>query len=129
MAEFSRLPEAEFEVMQIIWSHPTPISAMEAAVLAAPARNWKPQTVITLLARLSARGFLASEKRGKERMYTPLVARDAYLNQQTGEFVRKFHQNSLTGLMSAFYAGKSPKGEELAAIKAWLAEREREDAE
>jgi predicted transcriptional regulator len=88
--------------------------------LAAPDKKWKPQTVLTLLTRLVKRGFLASEKQGKERFYTPLIKREAYLNMETGVFVQRFHKNSLTGLMNALYSGKKPKAEELNEIERWL---------
>ncbi|MCL2461598.1 MAG: BlaI/MecI/CopY family transcriptional regulator [Defluviitaleaceae bacterium] len=117
------MPDAEFDVMQIVWSQPSPVSSMQVAALAAPEKQWKPQTVLTLLARLTKRGFLLSEKQGWERVYTPLVSKEAYLNQETGDFVRKFHKDSLTGLMNALYADKSPGEEELAGLEKWLKER------
>jgi predicted transcriptional regulator len=78
--------------------------------------------VLTLLTRLAGRGFLASEKRGKERFYTPLVSRDEYLQRETGAFVKRFHKNSLTGLMSALFGGK-PRNEDLTEIEQWMREQ------
>jgi predicted transcriptional regulator len=124
------LPDAEFDVMEIIWAQPSPISSVQIFTLAAPDKKWKPQTVLTLLTRLVKRGFLSSEKRGKERFYTPLVGREAYLNMETGVFVQRFHKNSLTGLMNALYGGKKPKVEELNEIEQWLgAVRDEKDGE
>lgn len=114
------LPDAEFDIMQIIWGEETPISSMRVYSLTLPEKNRKPQTVLTLLTRLEKRGFLSSEKRGKERFYTPLVSREAYLNQETGLFMRRFHKNSLMGLMSALFSDKKPKAEELLEIEQWL---------
>jgi len=123
MTHQPRLPDAEFDIMQIIWSQPPPISSVQVAALVAPEKKWKPQTVLTLLTRLTRRGFLSSEKQGKERIYTPLMSQEEYLNRETGQFVRRFHKNSLTGLMNALYADKKPKEEELEALEAWLRER------
>jgi len=36
------------------------------------------------------KGFLSSEKQGKERFYSPLVEREEYLRQETGRFVKLF---------------------------------------
>ncbi|MCL2539233.1 MAG: BlaI/MecI/CopY family transcriptional regulator [Oscillospiraceae bacterium] len=123
MPEHPRLPDAEFDVMQIIWSETPPVSSMKVASRIAPEKKWKPQTVLTLLTRLTQRGFLASEKQNRERFYTPLVSQEEYLSCQTDQFVRRFHKNSLTGLMNALYADKSPNEEELEALEAWLRER------
>ena len=120
MSDFNRLPDAEFDVMQIVWSQPSPISSMKVSALIAPDKKWKPQTVLTLLLRLTQRGFLSSERIGKERYYTPLVARKDYLNQETGLFLKRFHKNSLSGLMNALYADKSPNEEELRTLEEWL---------
>jgi len=120
MSDYNCLPDAEFDVMQIIWGQPVPISSVRIFTLAAPEKMWKPQTVLTLLTRLEKRGFLSSEKKGKERYYTPLVTRDEYLNMETGLFVKRFHKNSLTGLMSALFAGAKPKEKDLSEIEKWL---------
>ena len=123
MSIHSRLPDAEFDIMQIIWSQPTPISSIQVATLSAPEKNWKPQTVLTLLTRLTNRGFLSSEKQGKERLYTPLISKEEYLNRETNMFMQRFHQNSLTGMMNALYAEKNLKEEDIEALETWLHER------
>jgi len=117
MEEILFLPDAEFDVMQIIWEEETPISSVQVFNLSVDKKKWKPQTVLTLLTRLEKRGFVASEKRGKERYYWPVVAREDYLKQETGQFVRRFHKNSVTGLMSALFGGKSPKGRNWMKLK------------
>lgn len=123
MSEYIRLPDAEFEIMQIIWSQPAPISSVQVAALAAPQKNWKHQTVLTLLTRLTQREFLSSDKHGKERFYIPLITQEDYLSMETGLFMKKFHKNSITGLMSALYSGKEPNEEELSELEQWLKER------
>jgi predicted transcriptional regulator len=126
MADSIFLPDAEFDVMQIVWGSEGPISSVQVFNLSAAEKKWKPQTVLTLLNRLEKRGFLSSEKRGKERFYWPLVARKEYLKRETGQFVQRFHKNSVTGLMSALFNGKKPGAAELDEIEAWLQEQERD---
>ena len=121
------LPDAEFDVMEVIWGNDVPISSVQVSSLAAPEKKWKPQTVLTLLKRLEGRGFLSSEKRGKERYYMPLVTREAYLKQETGLFVQRFHKNSLTGLMNALFGGGKPNAEDLSEIEKWLDEARDEE--
>ena len=114
------LPDAEFDVMQVVWNYEGAVSSVRVHGLLD--KGWKPQTVLTLLKRLEKRGFLASEKRGKERFYLPLVSQADYLRRETGQFVRRFHGNSLTGLMSALFGGR-PRGDDLAEIEAWMQEQ------
>jgi len=119
MADMVFLPDAEFDVMQVIWGADVPISSVQVHSLSVAEKKWKPQTVMTLLTRLTKRGFLSSEKRGKERYYWPLVTHEEYLQRETGLFVQRFHKNSLSGLMSALFAGR-PKDADLAEIEAWM---------
>ena len=123
MSNPSLLPDAEYEIMLIVWSRPAPITSMQVAAIACPENNWKSQTVLTLLGRLAQRGFLQSEKRGNELFHTPLVSRDDYLKKETGLFMEKFHKNSITGLMSALYAESSPTESELSELEQWFKER------
>ena len=122
---FSQLPEAEFTVMQTIWGQDVPISKTKIAKLLMPHRGWKPQTVRTLLDRLEEKSFLSSEKQGKERYYQPLVAREDYLRQETSRFLRDFHRNSLTGLMTSLIYDNNIDDKELSDLTEWLATKKR----
>ena len=117
MPDYTRIPEAEFEIMQIIWSQPPPISSMQVTGLQ---EKWKHQTVRTLLTRLEKRGYVSSEKQGKERAYTPAVPKDEYLSMELGYFLQKFRLNNLTGLMSAMYPDSDPSDEELLQFEQWI---------
>ena len=122
--KYPQLPEAEFTIMQTIWGQETAMSSSQVAELLKPQKDWKHQTVSTLLNRLTEKGFLSSEKQGKERFYQPLVAREAYLSQETGRFVKEFHKNSLTGLMSALVSSSDIDDRDLKDLAAWLKARE-----
>ena len=74
MTDMRRLPDAEFELMQIVWQNPTPISTNQ--IISHLQNSWKPQTVLTLLTRLIERGFLKSERMVNERIYTTLVTQE-----------------------------------------------------
>ena len=125
-----QLPDAEFEIMQIIWDNPTPITSGRVDLLLSESKTWHVSTVKTLLRRLVARGFLSAEKSspeesgsqksGKELLYTPLVSQDDYLRSETEAFMEKFHKKSLRGLMRAMYADKKPSDEDIAEIEQWF---------
>jgi len=124
MTDLTILPDAEFDVMKIVWRAAEPISTVQVFNQSLAEKNWKLQTVMTLLMRLEKKGFVSSERRGRERFYWPLVARDDYLNRETGLFVKRFHSNSISGLMGALFGGKKPGAKELSEIEAWLKEQE-----
>ena len=74
-----KLPDAEFELMKVVWANELPITTSIIMQQLGNKRGWKAQTVITLMMRLVERGFLHTEKKGKERMYFPLINKDDYL--------------------------------------------------
>lgn len=118
MANMRRLPDAEFELMQIVWQNPTPISTNQ--IISHLHNDWKPQTVLTLLTRLIERGFLKSERMGKERIYTPLVTREDYVSFESGSFMEKFHKGSFRSLVSTLYEGHQMTDADIDELKAWL---------
>lgn len=115
-----RLPDTEFDVMSAVWSTSEPITAAAVMAHLEPKRAWRVQTVITLMNRLVERGFLATEKRNRERLYHPLVARDAYLQFESERFLKRYHGNSLVSLVSALSGEQSMTAEAIAQLEAWI---------
>ena len=123
MKLIKKLPDAEFEIMQIVWQNEPPMSTNQIISHLRTGNTWKPQTVLTLLVRLIDKGFLCSEKIGKERTYSPIVSREEYLRMETGSFFDKLHGNSIRSLVSTLYDGKRLSESEIADLRSWLAER------
>jgi len=86
-------------------------------------REWKAQTVISLMLRLVERGFIRTEKNGKERTYFPLISKEDYLKFETGDFIERFHGNSFASLVATLYDGKKINGSDLDELEEWLKER------
>jgi len=123
MPTIKRLPDTEFELMRIIWRHNPPVTTAEIIKELGDNVNWKPQTVLTMLVRLIEKGFLSSERVGKERNYTPLIPEAEYMNVETGEFMFRYRGNSAGSLVKAMYDGRDLTDEELAELKKWLKEK------
>ena len=58
-----KLPEAEFEIMKIVWESNPPITTSIIMHEIGNEKGWKIQTVVSLMKRLTERGFLRSEKK------------------------------------------------------------------
>ena len=123
MKSIKRLPDAEFEIMQIVWQNNPPISTNQIISHLDADNTWKPQTVLTLLVRLIEKGFLESEKVGKERTYSPIISRDEYLKVETNSFFDKLHGSSIRSLVSTLYDGKKLTEEEIADLRSWFSKR------
>lgn len=115
-----RMSEAEMEIMEVIWSLPSPCTSAEIQKGLPAENSWKPTTLLTFLARLAEKGLLASEKRGKQNLYRPLVSRETYLAQETRSFLSTLHGGSLRSFIAALNAGEKLSEQELSELRQWL---------
>lgn len=114
-----KLPDAELEVMKVIWHNPCPISTKEVKRLIDSETDnvWAQQTLQTLLNRLIAKGYLAKDKQGREYTYTPLVAEKDYVEYESEEFLKKMHGNSVVGLMQTLFDSKHISDEDISELE------------
>lgn len=99
-----RLPDTEFEIMDYLWSLTPPVTTGMVMEKMGRERGWKIQTVVTLFARLTERGFLRVERgSGRERAFYPLITREEYLRMETESFVERYHKNSFASLLAALH--------------------------
>lgn len=106
MSQLKKIPDAEFEIMKVVWGNEPPLTTKVIMEQLGNEREWKAPTVISLMLRLVERGFLKTEKLGKERTYFPLVSKEDYLKFETGNFVKQYHGNSFASFVNTFYDGK-----------------------
>ena len=123
MERIKKLPEAEFEVMKIIWENTPPITTNLLMQQLGNAKGWKTPALITLLVRLTERGFIRSEKHGKERLYYPLIEKEEYLKFETEKFLKQYHGNSLSSLVASMSDHDEVSDEDLEEILRWAKER------
>ncbi len=115
-----RLPDTEFEIMNYVWDQIPPVSTTMVMDKMGGGKGWKIQTVVTLFARLTERGFLRVEKgEGRERAFYPLISREEYLRMETENFVTRYHKNSFSSLLNALESEKIGESE-LDELEAWL---------
>ncbi len=123
MNSIKKLPDAEFEIMKVVWANEPPITTNIIMQHLGNEREWKAPTVISLMLRLVERGFFKTEKYGKERVYFPLVTKEEYLKFETGNFIRQYHANSFVSLVNTLYNGKHLDDSDIEELLKWVKER------
>lgn len=123
MKDMKKLPDAEFEVMKIVWQNDPPVTANIVMEQLGKKKKWKTQTVISLMLRLVERGFLRTEKAGRERLYYPVVSREEYLKFETGNFIKQYHDNSLLNLVNTLYDDDALTDGDISELLQWIKER------
>lgn len=123
MGNIKKLPDAEFEIMRVVWENEPPITTAMIMENIGNKREWKAPTVLTLMRRLVERGFLRTEKKGKERTYYPLIEKEDYLELETENFMKQYHENSFLSFVNTLYNAKQPTEKELDELLKWAKER------
>ena len=96
-----RLPDAEQEVMQAIWACNAPAARMDIEQILFKTHPMAMTTLLTLLTRLSEKGFISIEKDGRRSYYTPLISQQEYLASQSSSFIKKLCGGNLSVLANA----------------------------
>lgn len=117
-----KLPEAELEIMLVIWDTEGPVTS--DYIMERLDKDWTKPTLLNLLTRLCGRGFLRCEKEGRHNLYYVLTPREDYVQEASGNLLQKLHHNSLTSLVATLYDGQKVSKEDLAALKRFIEEAE-----
>lgn len=96
-----RLPDAELEIMQVVWALDPPVARIEIEAVLKDSYPLAPTTILTLLSRLEERGFLRVEKSGRSNHYTPLISRRDYLASQSRSFLDQLFHGDLAAFATA----------------------------
>ena len=123
MNNIKKLPDAELEVMQAIWSCQPPVLRSEIDELLKDTHPMAPTTLLTLLTRLADKGFVRIEKTGRFAKYYPVVNEEEYLANESHLFIKKVFK----GNMSVFANALCDSGltrEELAELRELLEKNE-----
>ena len=115
-----RLPDGEFTILKIIWQLPNPTTSAQIMEKLGEDNHWKPQTLLTVLARLSEKGFLESVRKGRERQYTAIISEDEYLEVETSDFLKRYSGHSMGGLVKTLFSSNSLSDSELDELRSLL---------
>ena len=96
-----RLPDTELEVMKALWAWEGQSATRSELEHALRDKGWATNTFNTYLSRLTEKGFVSCEKRGKTNWYTPLVSRADYLSFESSTVLHKVFGSSLTSFVAA----------------------------
>ena len=85
-------------------------------------RGWSIPTVKTLLSRLVAKGALATQPDGRRFLYTPTIARAAYVGTESRRLVERLFGGRAAPLFAHLAEAEALTSEDIAEIERLLAE-------
>lgn len=117
--EIRRLPDSELEIMQAVWDCTPPVSKTDIETKVYPYHQMAETTLLTLLSRLTDKGFLSVEIRKRKKYYTPCISRKEYLAVQSKSFFNRVCGGNLSVFANALCDSGLTK-EELAQLRTLL---------
>lgn len=116
-----RLSEAEWDVMEVLWSTPQPLTATDIdEALRTGDRDWSLATVKSLLSRLLAKQAVAPAKDGRRFLYSPAIERGACVSHESRRFVDRLFGGRLSPLIAQLADEETLDADDVAAIERLL---------
>lgn len=119
MKNFKRLPDAELAVMQALWRAGTPLTRPQLGDLLTE-KQWTASTLVALLTRLEAKGYIAHEKQGRGYLYHALVPRQDYLATESKTLLGALYQGKPFNFIAALHDCGALDREDLEELRAQL---------
>lgn len=107
---------AEWEILQFITEH-HPVTAREVADHFAETRQWARTTVLTMLDRLRAKGYVTRDDSGPVHLFSPSAPTRDLLSSVVRDFVNKALGGSLSPFMAYLGSEARLSPEELEELK------------
>lgn len=123
MTQIQKLSDSEWDIMQMVWQLPQPVTSTQLVEAFEQSKGWKAQTVSTFLARLVEKGVLGFTKQGKTNFYTSKVTMEQYRQMETQSFLKDVHGGSVKSFFAALYEAGDITPQELEELKSWLKEK------
>lgn len=116
---FQSLSDSEMEIMRYVWDSGEAVTSSLLLEVFAH-KDWKVQTVSTFLTRLTDKGALRVEKRGKANVYFPAVTEAEYHELEARHLVDSMYHGSVLDFLAAFYGGRGISAREADELKRWF---------
>ncbi|MBQ4551026.1 MAG: BlaI/MecI/CopY family transcriptional regulator [Oscillospiraceae bacterium] len=94
------LTPTEWHLMECLWEH-APRTGREAAAYMARSQGWSRSTTLTLLRRMTAKGFIDCHEENGINVYAPLLDRADAAVRETESFLSRVYRGSVSTLLSA----------------------------
>lgn len=119
-----RLPDAELEIMLTVWKAGHPVSSSYILEQQGQ-RKWALATLMTVLARLTEKGFLVCEKQGRNNLYHAAIKEDEYKGNEGKSILEKLYGNSFKNLVTSLYNGNAIHKSDITDLRKFLDDIER----
>lgn len=95
-----RVTNSEWYLMNCLWEE-NPRSLMQLVPLLKEQVGWSKSTCATMVRRMSEKGLIRFEEKGKTKYFFPNVKKEDVVVQETRDFLQRIYDGSIGMMMSA----------------------------
>ncbi|HEY5411348.1 MAG TPA: BlaI/MecI/CopY family transcriptional regulator [Caulobacteraceae bacterium] len=118
----AKISSAESQIMEALWSRGA-LTPDEVVAEVGPANGWARNTVRVIITRLLNKGAISSAKEEDGRfLYRPVLARSAYVQAESQGLLDRLFEGKLAPLVAHFAEHRQLTAEDVATLKALIAE-------
>lgn len=89
----------EWYIMQVLWEHGA-CTLMEIVVQMEQKTKWSKSTCATMLRRMTEKGVIGYESKGKTKYFYPIIQRDEVVLPETKSFLGRIYDGSIGAMMN-----------------------------
>ncbi len=122
-----KLPDAEMDVMLVLWSYDRPVKIIDIYNDLQSVRPCSKSAIHTLVDHLLQRGFIRIEMspdRQSYKMITPIISQDEYMAAEADSFISRLCGGSWQKLIAAMVQSKNLSKDDMDEIAMMLDKKE-----
>ena len=118
------LTAAEWHLMECLWEA-SPRTGREATDYLEQHAGWSRSTTLTMLRRMTDKGFISCSEKDGIKVYAPLLPREDAQRRTTEDFLHRVYHGSVSMLMSAITQKQELSRQEIDELYAILRQAEK----
>ncbi len=123
MKQEIRVTNSEWNLINCLWEE-SPRTLMQLVPILKERVGWSKSTCATMVRRMSEKGVIGYEEKGKTKYFYPRVEKEDVVVQETRDFLKKIYDGSVGMMMSALVRQNDLSKEDIKELQAILQEAE-----
>jgi len=116
MVDKPRISDAEWHVMEVLWKK-SPLTVKEVISILSKKTSWKPETIRTLVNRLTKKKAIDFDKKGRRHHFYPLLSQEECVRADADSFLARSGAALLKPILTTFIEKEQLSDEEVAELQ------------
>jgi len=125
MKRLPRISDAEWQVMQVLWSASSGLTADEVVASLRGKVAWNARTIRTFLNRLLRKKALKYKKEGRKYRYFAVATEEQCVRQERRSFIQRVYGGTIAPMLAALIDDAELSPEDIEELKRMLDQKGR----